>query len=182
MSKSLRFITAASTSALAIAASPAVRAADLKAINNAAQIASSVGVGTSTPALGLATLLQTLIGTAIVVALVFGCAWVTRRLGLHQGGRGGRLIRTIGATSLGGKERVAVVEIGDTWLVLGTAPGNVRLLHTMGAQSRGDVSNSNPADGSATDVASSRPFKQRLLDVLQGDTLSRYRASEGQDS
>ena len=44
-------------------------------------------------------------------------------------------MKTIGGASLGGKERVAVVEIGDTWLVLGAAPGNVRLLHTMPAGS-----------------------------------------------
>lgn len=116
---------------LAVAPNEAL-AADLNAVNNAVRIASGVGAGTAAPSLGIGAVLQTLFGLAFVVALVFACAWIARRAGLTPAARGS-VVRTVGGVSLGGKERVTVVEIGGTWLVLGAAPGNVRLLHTLPA-------------------------------------------------
>ena len=119
----------------------------MNAVNNAAKIASSVGAGTAVPSVGVGAVLQTLVGLAVVVALVFACAWLARRFGLQPSARG-QLVRTVGGVSLGGKERVAVVEIGDTWLVLGTAPGSVRLLHTLPAPGAGasDTGTTPPGD------------------------------------
>ncbi|MEA3120272.1 MAG: flagellar protein FliO/FliZ [Paraburkholderia sp.] len=129
--------------AAALTAAPlSALAADLNAVNNAARIASSVGVGTAAPAIGFGAVLQTIVALGVVVGLVFACAWIARRLGLQPSGRG-NVLKTVGGLSLGGKERVAVVEIGDTWLVLGAAPGNVRLLHTLPAGS-GNVSPAAP--------------------------------------
>ena len=54
-------------------------AADMNAVNHAAQIASGVGAGTAVPSLGVGAVLQTLLGLAIVIAFVFGCAWLVRR-------------------------------------------------------------------------------------------------------
>ncbi len=130
--------------ALAALAPAGARAADMNAVNNAARIASGVGAGAAAPALGVGAVLQTVVGLAVVIALVFGSAWIARRLGFQPAKRSG-LVKTIGGASLGGKERVAVVEIGDTWLVLGAAPGNVRLLHRMPAGTT--------TAGEATDVA-----------------------------
>lgn len=121
-------------------------AADLNAVNHAARIASGVGAGTAVPSLGVGAVLQTLVGLAVVIGLVFACAWLARRFGWQPSARG-NIVRTIGGVSLGGKERVAVVEIGDTWLVLGAAPGSVRLLHTLPA---GSVSVSVTGDVNAT--------------------------------
>ncbi|NML32045.1 flagellar biosynthetic protein FliO [Paraburkholderia sp. G-4-1-8] len=168
----------------ALVAPSTAQAADINAVNNAAQIASGVGAGSAVPALGVGAVLQTFVGLAVVIALVFGCAWLARRFGLQSGQRGG-LVRTIGGASLGGKERVAVVEIGDTWLVLGAAPGNVRLLHTMPA---GSVATDATA---ATDpLAASNPpavgqlpgtFGQRFRDALKGEVGKRFNAHGGGD-
>ncbi len=93
-------------------------------------------------------------------------------------------MKTIGGASLGGKERVAVVEIGDTWLVLGAAPGNVRLLHTMPAGS---------AAGVRIVAAATRPrrqcrrsalpgtFGQRFRDALKGEVGKRFNRPDGGD-
>jgi flagellar protein FliO/FliZ len=156
-------------------------AADMNAVNNAASIASGVGAGSSVPALGVGAVLQTIVGLLVVIGLVFGCAWLARRFGLQPGNRGG-LVKTIGGASLGGKERVAVVEIGDTWLVLGAAPGNVRLLHTMPA---GSV----PADGLAVTAPQNDgaraplpgTFAQRFRDALKGEVGKRFNAQGGGD-
>ena len=162
-------------------APPGAHAADLYAVNNAAKIASGVGAGTAVPALGVGAVLQTIVGLLIVIGLVFGCAWLARRFGLQPGNRGG-LVKTIGGASLGGKERVAVVEIGDTWLVLGAAPGNVRLLHTMPAGSvTPDAVAVSPtqAQGSRTPLPGT--FAQRFRDALKGEVGKRFNAQGGGD-
>jgi len=179
-----------------VAATPlASRAADLNAINQAAALAASgasaasaipgasgvlaasaaagvnaLGAGSSVPALGFGAVLQTVFGLALVIGLVFACAWLARRLGL-QGGPRNALVKTIGGAPLGGKERVAVVEIGDTWLVLGAAPGSVRLLHTMPA---GTV----PAPAQAG-PGSPGSFGQRFRDALKDEAGKRFRRHDG---
>jgi len=71
-----------------------------------------------------------LIGLAVVLGLVFGAAWLLKRLSALPG-TGAGLIRVIGAAAVGQRERVVLVEVGETWLLLGVAPGQVRRLHTM---------------------------------------------------
>ncbi|RDK01782.1 flagellar biosynthetic protein FliO [Paraburkholderia lacunae] len=162
--------------------SSAAHAADMNAVNNAANIASGVGAGTAVPALGVGAVLQTIVGLLVVIGLVFGCAWLARRFGWQPAKRGA-LVKTIGGASLGGKERVAVVEIGDTWLVLGTAPGNVRLLHTMpaGSVAIDPATSTQPA---ATGSAASLPgtFGQRFRDALKGEMGKRFNSFNGQGS
>jgi flagellar protein FliO/FliZ len=167
--------------AAAVFAVMTARAADLQAINEAARAASgasgasgasAVITGSAVPALGFGAVVQTVLGLALVIGVVFGCAWLARRLGL-QGGTKNALVKTVGGASLGGKERVAVVEIGDTWLVLGAAPGNVRLLHTMpagelpaGAVTPGATGKSGPA--------LSGTFAQRFRDALKSEASKRF--------
>lgn len=169
------------TLALAAFTPLAAYAADMNAVNNAATIGSKVGAGTAVPALGVGAVLQTIVGLLVVIGLVFGCAWLARRFGLQPANRGG-LVKTIGGASLGGKERVAVVEIGDTWLVLGTAPGNVRLLHTMAAGSV--TTDALGVDTSAaTGARAPLPgtFGQRFRDALKGEVGKRLNGQSGKD-
>ncbi len=56
-------------------------------------------------------------------------AWLVRRW-MPQGAQAG-LVKVVGATSVGPRERVVVVEVDNTWLVLGVGGGQVRSLHTM---------------------------------------------------
>jgi flagellar protein FliO/FliZ len=164
-------------------ASFSAAAADMNAVNHPASVASAVGAGSAVPSLGIGAVLQTIFGLLVVIGMVFACAWLARRFGLQPGSRGG-IVKTIGGASLGGKERVAVVEIGDTWLVLGAAPGNVRLLHTMPA---GSVTGTGPAGsadpGSAANPGSALPgtFGQRFRDALKGEVGKRFNRPDGRD-
>jgi len=174
--------------AAALALAPcAAHAADMNAINRAAQVASGVGAGTAVPALGAGAVLQTLIALIVVIGLVFGCAWLARRLGLQPGSQRGGLVKTIGGASLGGKERVAVVEIGDRWLVLGAAPGNVRLLCEMPAGSA-PIGKGGSHAGPDIDPATGTPssgsglqgsFGQRFRDALKNETAKRLQRHSG---
>jgi flagellar protein FliO/FliZ len=174
-------VTFAAAATATLGAPLAAHAADLNAVNHAASIASGVGAGTAVPALGVGAVLQTIVGLLVVIGLVFGCAWLARRFGLQPGNRGG-LVKTVGGASLGGKERVAVVEIGDTWLVLGAAPGNVRLLHTMpaGSASPDAVASVAPQNQGAR-APLPGTFAQRFRDALKGEVGKRFNAHGGGD-
>ncbi|HKT62808.1 flagellar biosynthetic protein FliO [Burkholderia sp. 22313] len=175
-----RMRSATAAAALAVAASLACApagAADMNAVNNAGAIASSVTVGSAVPSLGVGAVLQTLVGLAVVIGLVFGCAWLARRFGFQPARRGGPL-KVVSSVAVGAKESATIVEIGDTWLVLGVAPGNVRLLHTLPA---GSAAVTTPASASAdtaagTASAEGQPgtFGARFRDALAGEAAKRF--------
>ena len=167
-----------SLAALAIVASfvcaPA-GAADMNAVNNAGAIASTVTVGSAVPSLGVGAVLQTLVGLAVVIGLVFGCAWLARRFGFQPARRGGPL-KVVSSVGLGAKESATIVEIGDTWLVLGVAPGNVRVLHTLPAGSVATAESTStdaPAGGKPSDGARPGTFGSRFRDALAGEAAKR---------
>lgn len=75
-------------------------------------------------------LLQGLFGLALVLALIWGAAWLVKRLA-PTALRSTSLLKIVSMTSVGQRERIVVVEINDTWLIVGVAPGRVNTLHTL---------------------------------------------------
>ncbi len=76
------------------------------------------------------SMLQVMLGLGLVLALMAGLAWLLRRLtGMQRGVSG--VIKVIGGSAVGQRERVVLVEVADTWLVIGVAPGHVSALHSM---------------------------------------------------
>ena len=82
------------------------------------------------PPLGMETLFSTAGGLLIVLLLIFALAWAFKRYS-HLPKGSGEVVRVIGGTSLGPRERVVVVEVDETRLVLGVAPGRVQTLHVL---------------------------------------------------
>jgi len=76
------------------------------------------------------SLLQVLVGLGLVLALVMVAAWTLRRIG-RMPGIGHQAIKTIGATAVGTRERVVLLEVGGSWILIGVAPGQVRSLATL---------------------------------------------------
>lgn len=118
-------------------------------------------------AVGASGLLQAGFGMAVVVGLIFLCAWAARRFGLQHLG-GGQLVKVVSSAAVGQRERVVVVEVADTWLVLGVTPSQVNTLHTLPAQAHAAA----PAAASpATAVPLPRPvelFARKLRESLSG--------------
>jgi flagellar protein FliO/FliZ len=83
------------------------------------------------PAAG--SLLQTILALTFVLALLGALAWLMKRFG-PRSHVGTVPIRLVGALSLGGRERIMVVEVGNQWIVVGASPGRVNALATMPAQ------------------------------------------------
>ncbi len=87
------------------------------------------------------SLLQVFIGLVAVLLLIFGTAWVAKRLGVTRGGSS-NLLHVVSSASVGARERVVVVEIGDNWLVVGVAAGSVNALMTL---PKGEIQAAAPA-------------------------------------
>jgi flagellar protein FliO/FliZ len=96
-------------------------------LDAAAAAAPTAGAASAVPA---GSVVQVVLGLAAVLALVAGLAWLLKRFsGLRGAGTG--LIRIVGGAAVGQRERIVLVEVGSTWLLVGVAPGQVRALHTM---------------------------------------------------
>lgn len=74
--------------------------------------------------------LQMMGGLLLVLAIIGGMTWLLKRFSLISTATAG-VVKVVAATGVGQRERVVVVEIDNTWLVLGVAPGRVNKLHTM---------------------------------------------------
>ncbi|WP_288841269.1 flagellar biosynthetic protein FliO [uncultured Deefgea sp.] len=87
----------------------------------AAQTAQGPGVG---------QLIQVILALVLVLACIVGGAWLMRRYALVPGA-GNTHLRVVSGVMVGTKERVVVVEVDGTWLVLGVTHQQVNLLHTL---------------------------------------------------
>jgi flagellar protein FliO/FliZ len=76
------------------------------------------------------SLLQVFIGLVAVLLLIAATAWAAKRLGVARGGASS-LLHVVGSASVGARERVSIIEIGDAWLVVGVTPGSVNALMTL---------------------------------------------------
>jgi flagellar protein FliO/FliZ len=88
-----------------------------------------------------------MIGGLLLVLVIIGCiAWLLKRFALIPTAATGAL-KVVAATGVGQRERVVIVEIDSTWLVLGVAPGRVNRLHTMDkpAMNTTDKAQNNPS-------------------------------------
>ena len=77
-----------------------------------------------------ASLGQALFGLLAVLAVIGVMAYLAKRFQLPGQGQGA-LLKTITGLSVGTRERVVVVEVGETWLVLGVTAQNISTLHSM---------------------------------------------------
>ena len=80
------------------------------------------------PASPMASLVQGLVGLAIVVGLIYAASWVLKRVGPR--GRDGGIVQVLGGASVGPREKVVAVRFAGETLLLGVASGHVSLLHT----------------------------------------------------
>ena len=76
------------------------------------------------------SMFQVMLGLGLVLAVIAGSAWLLRRFGGVSRGPASA-IKVIGSSAVGQRERVVLVEVADTWLVIGVAPGHVTALHSM---------------------------------------------------
>ena len=123
------------------------------------------------PAVGASGLMQAGLGMMVVLGLIFLCAWLARRFGLQRFG-GGHVVKIVSSSSIGQRERVVVIDVNGTWLVLGVTSSQINTLHTLPAQAVPHASQASHASTSTVRVAA-KPldlFAQKLRESLTGKT------------
>jgi flagellar protein FliO/FliZ len=80
--------------------------------------------------MAMASLWQLTLGMLVVLGLILAIAWLLKRSGRFQMAAGGGL-RVLGGLSMGSRERVVLIQAGETQLLLGVAPGRVQTLHVL---------------------------------------------------
>ncbi|WP_018866254.1 MULTISPECIES: flagellar biosynthetic protein FliO [unclassified Thioalkalivibrio] len=75
-------------------------------------------------------LAQLIGGLVLVIGAIVVLGWVLRRT---QGGlnRGSQVIEIVAARSVGARERLVLVQVGDEQVLVGVGPAGMRTLHTM---------------------------------------------------
>ncbi|MGL6159399.1 flagellar biosynthetic protein FliO [Microbulbifer sp.] len=98
---------------------------------------------------GMAALGKTALVLAAMVALILLCGWLLRRLGPQRvQGASDPGLKVIASRAVGARERVVVMELEGTWLVLGVGGGSVSKLHELPAPERPVAPGTAPGDGS----------------------------------
>ena len=124
----------------------------------------SQAVEVAAPVVGASGLLQAGFGMLMVLGLIFACAWLAPRFGLERSGGGAQVVKVVSSSSVGQRERVVVVEVAGTWLVLGVTSNQTNTLHSLPAQSV-------PGATAAPALAARGPvdlFAQKLRESLTG--------------
>ncbi len=80
--------------------------------------------------MAMATLWQLTLGMLVVLGLIMAIAWLLKRSGRFQMAAGGSM-RILGGLSMGARERVVLMQVGETQLLLGVAPGRIQTLHVL---------------------------------------------------
>lgn len=79
---------------------------------------------------GMEMLGKTSLALLLIIGLILLGAWVVKLVNPQRALHSQRL-RVIASTGVGQRERVVIVEVENTWLVLGVASGQVSKLHEL---------------------------------------------------
>jgi len=101
--------------------------------------------------LSAGNILQLLLGMVGVVVLIIGLAWVFKRMGGLNTAMGKEL-RVVGGLSMGARERLVLVQVGEKQLLLGVAPGRIQTLYEL----------QKPIENPAQSVDQSGSFAEKL--------------------
>ncbi|HET8850336.1 MAG TPA: flagellar biosynthetic protein FliO [Marinobacter sp.] len=78
----------------------------------------------------LATILSLGVGLVAVIAVIYGCAWLIRRMS-GMSGMNNQAIRIVSVMAIGARERIALIEVGGKQILLGITPSAIRTLQVF---------------------------------------------------
>lgn len=110
------------------------------------------------PAVGSGSIMQIMFSLLLVITAIVLVAWLLKRMNVTRQGTGSQL-KVISGVAIGQRERIVLVEIEDTWLVVGVGPGQIRTLHTL---QKSDVT-----DGALSNTQQTIPFNAWLKKFIE---------------
>ncbi|MFP3977958.1 MULTISPECIES: flagellar biosynthetic protein FliO [Marinobacter] len=92
----------------------------------------------------LGTLLSLGVGLLAVIAVIYGCAWIIRRMN-GMTGMNNNAIKVVSVMAIGARERIALIEVGGQQILLGITPSAIRTLQVF-EEPVVDAGKANPGD------------------------------------
>jgi flagellar protein FliO/FliZ len=108
--------------------------------------------------IGIGNFMQMAFGLLIVIGAILVMTWIIRRMGYVQARVSGAL-KILGGLSLGQRERVVLMQVGEQQLVVGITPGNIRTLLVLDKPIEVEATPHAGVEGS---------FAQKLQAMLKG--------------
>lgn len=99
-------------------------------------------------------MLKMVAGLLVVLMIIGAIAWILKRYAYHTTNTTGA-IKIIASAGVGQRERIVLVEIENTRLVLGVAPGRINTLHCIGSTPTG-------LSGDTQSESNHRKFQKQL--------------------
>lgn len=125
--------------------------------------------GSSVDSLSTGYLGQLVVGLVIVLLCIVALAWIAKRFNRLQSTPDGSL-RVLGGMSMGARERIVLVQVGENQLLLGVAPGRINTLHVLDqpleAVSGGSDQPSGQSSGQFSGQFSGKGFAEKLTAAL----------------
>lgn len=100
---------------------------------------------------------QMVIGLVVVLALIFVAAWLFKRFGRMPFVANGAM-RVVGVLSMGTREKLVLVQVGEEQLLVGVAPGQMRTLHVL----------KKPIDPDENKHGGESAFGTKLAEIMKG--------------
>ena len=69
-------------------------------------------------------------GLVAIVVVIFVLAWAVKKLNLNQQAGSG-LLRIVAGISIGTRDRIVLLQVGEEQILLGLSPGRIEKLHTL---------------------------------------------------
>jgi flagellar protein FliO/FliZ len=99
---------------------------------------------------------QMFFGLLLVIILIFGLAWLIKRINNFQGGMND-VLKILSIISVGQREKVVLIQVGEQQLLIGVSTGMVNTLLVLDEVVENKVSDNNQVS-----------FSERLSTVLKG--------------
>ena len=106
--------------------------------------------------MSMSSIVSVVLGMVVILLLIFVMAWAVKKMHLTPQSRH-QLINILSAVSVGQRERIALVQVGEEQFVVGIAPGRIQTLHSM--QQAVDVGD--------TEKSANSPFAEKLGQLMR---------------
>ena len=76
-------------------------------------------------------IVQMLLGLTLIIAILYAGAYLLRKLNFGKNFGNNGPLKVVGGLMISARERILLIEVGDSWLVVGIVPGQIKTLHTL---------------------------------------------------
>lgn len=123
------------------------------------------------PAVSSSSIVQIIFSLLLVLVAIVLVAWLLKRMNMAQQSSG-NLLKVVGGMAIGQRERIVLIEVKDTWLVVGICPGQIRTLHTL---QKPEDSKQNAENSTINSQPAENKFAKLLSSVLHHQPYDKKR-------